>query len=275
MPTRAVYRSHIGRALGRDYYVSSTTTAASANAKEIVDSARTEHDDHWNGATARISSQDRPVLGGSGVDTNRSPIIYLDRALSGTPAISTNYELLKTWTFTDVDESIDDALANMYPYFYDPIDDITTIVEAANDIEYDLPATWKEVFAIERQIPNSNPVRYTRLARTVDYDIREAAASNIIILRYLPLVGRALRVFAKAIPSLGTTDASTSIHPWQVVVPGALHFLYAKGGNPDAGSLTQRWQQESARNLAIFEKRKQEFHMNRPATDLAYPIFSP
>ena len=272
--SRATYRAYLGRALGRSYYVSSATTAASANTNEIVDRSRTEHDDFWNGATSRISSQDVPVRGGAGVNTNRTPTIFLDRALTSIPAISTNYELLKTWSFTDTDAALDDALASMYPYFYDPVDDVATVVEVDGDIEYPLAATWKEITVIQREIAFSSPTRYGLLRAGYDYDIRQGPTADNIILRYLPTTGIKLRIFAKAIPTLGATDASTSIHPWQVVVPGAMHYLYAKGGNPDSGALSQRWEQEAQRALALFEKRKREFHINRPATDLAAPVIA-
>lgn len=272
--TRLQYRQHLGRALGKNYYVSSATTAISPSNREIVDAARTEHDQFWNGSTIRVASEDRMVAGGTGVNTNRTPTINLDRALSSTPGNAAPYEMVKSFSFLDMDEALDDALASMYPYFYDPVDDITTVIEIAGDIEYNLPATWMEITSVQRQVYGSSPTRYRPMAPGTEYVIGQDAAQNIIILRYTPYAGRVIRVFAKAIPTLGSTDASTSIHPWQVVVPGAMHYLYSKGGNPDAGSLSTRWEQEAQRALALFEKRKREFHMNRPATDLAIPVIS-
>lgn len=268
--SRAVYRSHIGRALGRGYYISSTTTANSANANEIVDAARTEHDDYWNGATVRIGADDRLLRGGAGVNTNRSPTLFVDRALTSTPQTGTAYEVLKTFTFTDVDEAIDETLASLWPQFYDPVDDTST-VEVSGDLEYGLPETWREVYAIDRQILNSSPTRYVPLS-SADYTFQDDPANGILILNYVPYAGTILRIYARAVPTLGSTDASTSIHPWQVVVPGALASLYAKGANADQGNLSAKFEQKAAQAAALFERRKQQFHQHRTANRLLYPV---
>ena len=272
--TRAQYRAHIGKALGRNYYIASTTTGTSADANEIVDAARTENDDFWNGATVRIGSDDRPLRGGAGVNTNRSPTLYVDRALSSRPQTGTAYEVLKTWTFTDVDEAIDDALASLWPQFYDPVDDITTVVEASGTLQYPLPATWMEVDLVQRQIVSSSPIRYRDLRLGFDYELRDDAASRVILLNYLPFAGTAVRIFAKAIPTLGATDASTSIHPWQVVVPGALAYLYQKGANADQGSLSQAFDRKALFYATQFEKRKVQFHQHRAASPIGFPVIA-
>lgn len=270
--TRASYRAHIGRALGRNFYYSGTTTGISANANEVVDSARTEHDDFFNGAYLRIGSDDRPLRGGAGVNTNRSPTLFVDRALSSTPQSGVAYEVLKTWSFTDVDEAIDDALASMYPYFYDPVDDATTVAEVTGTVQYALPATWQEIGLVQRKIADSSPVRYGDLIPGSDYDIRDDAASRVIILNYSPYTGLTVRIFAKAIPTLGSSDASTSIHPWQVVVPGALAWLYTKGANPDQGGLSRQFEQKAIQAQALFERRKQQLAQHHPAYPLAFPL---
>lgn len=233
--------------------------------------ARTEHDEHWNGATIRVGTADRPVRGGAGVNTGRTPTVFLDHDLPSTPAISTNYELLKAFTFTDVDEAIDNTLANMYPYFYDPVDDSTTVIEADSVLEYALPSTWREIYKVEREILNSSPTRYRHLSPG-EYLLREGPTTMVVILQYFPFTGVNLRFGARALPVLGTSDSASSIHPYQVVTPGALAYLYEKGGNPDAGNLSQRWVQEGQRQAAIFERRRREFHQNRETREGYYPL---
>ena len=269
--TRAQYRQHGGKALGRNYYLSSTTTSASSNANEILDSARTENDDFWNGATVRIGSDDRPLRGGAGVNTNRTPSLFVDRALSSTPGNGTAYEVLKTWTFTDFDEATDDSLASMWPHFYDPVDDIS-IIETAGQLQYTLPTTWMEIGLIQRQIVASNPARYRDMTAGYEYVVRDDPAGRVLILNYLPFAGTVIRIFARAIPTLGASDASTSIHPWQVVVPGMLAYLYQKGANADQGALSTSFDRKAVFYATLFEKRKAQFHQHRPAIPAAYPV---
>lgn len=265
MTTRQEYRQHAGRAIGRDYYASSTTTTASPDASTIVDVARTEHDTFWNGATLRISSQDRLVRGGAGANTGRSPTLTLDRDLTSTPSISTNYEIVKAFSFTDFDEALDDSLGNLWPYFFDPIDDTSTLT-VANTIEYALDANWREIYRVQMQLDTTTtPSRFRDLVPGQHYEIYTDPANMRLHLYNTPQPSLALRIFARAIPSISSNDASTSIHPHHVVVPGMLAYLYRKGANADAGALSQRWEAKAAQAQAVYERRRTVFHQPREA----------
>src|SRR5258706_11113472 len=271
MTTRAEYRAHIGKGLGRSYYVASTTTAGSANAGEIVDAARTENDDFWNGSYVRINGEDRPLRGGAGVNTNRSPSLFVDRALTTTPLTATPYEVTKVFSFTDYDEAIDDTFGRLYPYLYDPLDDKTTVTETAFVVEVALPATWRDMYFVEREVQGSNRVRYRRLMSS-EYEVRQDLLNQIFMMEYDSVTGIHLRFVGTSVPVLGSTDAAASIHPWQVVAPGALAYLYAKGANADQGALSTRWEQEAARAAVLFEQRRLRFVQARAARNLGYPL---
>ncbi len=269
--TRAQIRAHIGAALPFGYYVSSRTTAASSTNNEIIDAKRTEHDDFWRGATIRINSQDVPVRGGTGANTGRTPAILLDQSLTGAAGISTSYELLKGPTFTDIDE----ALADTWPYFFDAVDDTTTVALIADTVEYALPATWREVVRVEQQQYNTTPTRYGSLVPGQSFDVLEDAANPTLLLRFIPngsLVGLKLRIFARAIPSMGSGDASTTVHPYSVIVPGALAYLYRRGMGADEGTLSSHWAKKAEEQRGLFEERKRRFALTRRTHDTRFPI---
>src|SRR5437773_3199564 len=62
----------------------------------------------------------------------------------------------------------------------------------------------------------------------------------------------------------GVQTCALPIYPWQVVVPGALAYLYTKGANADQGSLSQQFTQKAVAAAALFERRKAQFHQHRP-----------
>lgn len=276
--SRAQLRAHAGKQLPRGYYVSGTTTVAATLNTEIIDANRTENDDYWNGAVARVGTEDRPLRGGAGASTTITPKVFTDVAFTSAVALSTNYEILKGWSFQQFDEAIDDTLMDSWPYFFDSVDDLGVTVTLADQvIEYALPATWRHVQQIEMQIAASVPTRYQALMPGYAYNIDEQAASLSLRLRFIPtgsLVGLKLRIKAHAIPTLAAADSSTTVHPYHVLVPGILANLYRQGVNPDEGALQTRLARQADLMQALFEKRLHRFAIARAPVDTKIPFVS-
>ena len=272
--TRLALRGHAGKLLPQGWYVSSTSTAAATRNNEILDATRTENDDFWNGAYARITGQiDSRVRGGAGASTGRTPSVLLDQNLASVVAISTNYELLKGWSFAQFDEAIDDALGDSWPYLFDAVDDTSTLL-VDQQIEYPLTATWRQVVQVEQEIFNTTPTRYQLLVPGTGYDIDETASALSLRLRFIPsgsLVGLKLRIKARAIPTLGSADASATVHPWQALTPGILANLYRSGPNPAEGALSTRWEKRADAMQALFERRLHRYAITRTPVDTKIP----
>lgn len=255
--TRAQFRTHIGKALGRRYYVSSTTVGTST-ATQVVDTKRNEARSEWDGAEILVGS-DRVTVRGSEPSSGR---IYLDRALSGgAPATGTAYELLKGWTFNDIDEATDWAHANCYPALYLPVNDTATTETTGTSI-YALTESWRSITQVRREVDGSaNPIEYEVLFEGNDYFLRHGTAGLVYEANYTTKTGINLHFIGRGILTIDSSDASTSLAPWQVIVPGALHYLYDKGINADESVMTQRLDQEAQRQLQLFEEAKKTYRM--------------
>lgn len=252
---RSDFRARIGRALGRRYYVTSTTTGTSTT-KELVDSTRTEARNEFDGAAILISSQ-KTLVRVTEPNTGR---IFLDTALSGAPASGTSYEMVKGFNFEDFDDAIDYAHAEAYPHFYLPVDDTATL-ELASTTIYALAEAWRKIDRILREDKGSSPVTYSPLTpgRNFDYELRAGAAGLTLELFYTPEANRKLRIVGKGILTIAAADASSSIVPWQVIVPGALAYLYDKGINSDEAQLSKAFADEAEKQYAHFERAKRKY----------------
>lgn len=277
--TRKTYRSHIGRALGRNYWDLSTV-AANCTTDKLFDTKRTEYPAFWDGASLKIGTEEVYVRGGGGSINTGTGIIYLDRALSGAPAAATEYEILKGWTFADVDEGIDFAFGECYPEFFLPVIDTTVAVEVANQIVYPLTSTWKKIISVEReQIAGQTPAWYQMLYEGRDYTLGVNGSGQITIeIVFTPEAGRKMRVRAQAAASVAAGDASQATYdiPWQVITPGALAYLFDKGLSADemGQGLRQKFDEEAARESALFEKRKVQYRPKQQVRRAAFPIIS-
>lgn len=258
--TRALFRTHVGRGLGRNYFVSSTTTGIST-ANEIVDTARTEYEGHWAGSAIYVASATAPrtALVRGNATTGR---LFLDTDLGSAPASGSVYELYKGFALAIFDEAIDWAHGECYPDLYGPVDDSTTVSETTA-LTYTLPEAWRDIVQVRREVTGTNPVRYERMLRGFEYDIRQGTAGLVLQLNYIPLSGTKLHVVGRSIPTLGTADSDTSLLPWQVITPGALAYLYENGSNPDELAVGQKFAQEAQKQLALFERAKQRYAMPR------------
>jgi hypothetical protein len=255
--TRAQFRTHIGKALGRRYYASSTTTGTST-VNELVDSKRTEHRSEWDGAAILISGQRTLVRGGQ----PESGRLLLDTDLSSPPATGTAYELLKGWTFDDLDEAIDWAHAEAWPHLFLPVDDTAT-VEVASQNVYALAEAWRSITRILRQDKDSAPTTYSELRPGHDYELRAGAAGFSLELFYTPEAGRKLRVVGRSLLTIGAADASSSTAPWQVITPGSLAWVYDKGADAAEDALRRTFEEEAGKKLAEFEAAKRRYTMPR------------
>lgn len=282
MTTRKQYRHKVGRALGRNYWDVSTV-GASATANEIPDAKRTEYPAFWDGASLKVVGSDEVYLrGGGGSIRTGTGKLYTDRALSGgAPAQGVEYEVLKGWTFADVDEALEWSFDQSYPEFFTPISDTSTAVEVANTISTTLPATWKHIAQVRREaVKGATPAFYEPLYEGRDFRIGYAATGALTLeLLFTPEAGRKIWVLGRAAPTLASGDAGTGTPdiPWQVIVPGALHYLFDKGINADdvGGALTKRFESEAAIQLSLFEKRKTEFRMKPMQVRRAsFPVIS-
>ena len=253
---RTAYRQHIGRALGRSYWVESTATSTAATADEVIDTARTEPPDTWDGATILVGTSEATVRG-SDPKTGR---LFLDSLLGGgATASATAYKLLKGFTITDLDEAIDWAFSECYPHVFDPINDNTTVEEVTNTLTYTLTEAWRDITEVRREVRGANPTDYATLPRSW-YEIRQGTAGlQFEAIAYTPETGINLWFIGKAIPTLAAAAASTSLLPWQLVVPGALSWLYEKGTDPSESALSARFAQEAQKQLALFEAAKMRY----------------
>jgi len=275
---RSEFRQRVGRALGRNFYDISTT-ANGSTANQIVDPKRTERPAHWDGAAIKVGTEAEVfVRGGGGSINTGSGIIYLDRALTGSPANGTSYEIVKGWTMQDLADAIDWAHKNTWPHFYLPILDTTTVTEAANTISYTGAAAWQAITRVSREeIKGGVPAWYTEIIEDTDYRIvLDSTGSLVIELLYTPEAGRKVKVEGKQWMSIGSTDASTSIVPWEVIVPGALHYLYEKGISPDQMNAAMRaaFDKEAEKQLNLFKTRCVEFRMRSPRRRATFPFIS-
>ncbi|MGH2384531.1 MAG: hypothetical protein ACRDGB_05705 [Candidatus Limnocylindria bacterium] len=266
--TRADFRARIGRALGRRYYAKSTTTGTST-VNQIVDSRRTEHAREWDGASILVAGAETLVRGSEPSDGR----LFLDSDLGSAPISGTEYELLKGFTFQDMADGIDWAHAEAYPQLYAAVDDTATTETAGVNV-IALNESWRDILRILREDAQSSPETYSLLqeGRHLDYELRQGPAGLNLELFYAPETGRKLRVVARALLTIGAADASTSVAPWQVIVPGALAYLFEKGVNPDEGDLSRRFEQEAEKQLGIFEREKVRYAMWREPRKARLPL---
>ena len=281
MTTRQEYRHKVGRSLGREYWDVSTVGSGSTTT-EIVDARRTEFPAFWDGASLYVDGlAEVPLRGGGGAIRSASGKLYTDRALSGTPSAATQYEVLKGWTFADMDDALDWAFANAYDEFFTPINDSSTVSETENVLSVTLTATWKSVTAVRRErTKDASPAFYDPMIEGKDYRIGHAA-TGALTLEWLkaPVTGYNIQIVGKGLPTLasGDTGAGTPDIPWQVIVPGAKHYLFDKGISADllGSKVAKKFQDAALQELALFEKRKTEYRM-RPLTvrRVSFPVIT-
>lgn len=264
--TRLAFRQDVGGALGRRYYQTGTITATST-VNEIVDAKRTENRDEWDGASVYFTGLAAPaeaVVRGGGADAGR---MFLDSDLGAVPSIGAGYELLKGFTFTDLNAAIDYGHRNAYSALYDALDDDTTVTETVGTIKYPLDVTWRRIAQVRRQISGSIPTRWEELIPGYHYTLRRSAAQLVYEANYDPkTTGLRLHFTGEKVPSLGSADNATSELPLEVVRPAALAWLYSKGANPDEGQMDDRFQKEAEIQMQLAEKAKQDFRMPRQPT---------
>lgn len=266
---RSVFRTHIGRALGRRYFASSTTTGTSTTT-QLVDSLRTDDADEWDGATVYVASATAPKTAiVRGTSEGR---IFLDTPLGSAPASNSPYLLLKGFTLDDYDEGIDFAHAESWPQLYLPVNDKTTFIETTGTIEYALTEAWRDITKVRRELVNSSPLRYQDLVEGADYEIRMGTAGLVYEAKYDPVTGANLHFIGKATLTISSADADTSLAPWQVITPGALAWLYEKGANPDEAALATRFAQEAQKQMALFEAAKQRYAFPRSRRTAMVPM---
>lgn len=262
--SRLTFRQEIGRAIGRRYYQASTLTGTST-VNELVDSKRTESRSEWDGASVYVSSATSPnetIVRGSSDGR-----IFLDTDLGSVPAISSAYELLKGWTFGDMNEAINFSHRGAYPALYDPLDDDTTVTETVGIVKYTLDLTWRRIASVRRKINGSNPVRYETLVPGYHYDLRRSGTGWVYEPLYDPdITGLNLHFNGEKIPTIGSTDASTSEMPIEVVLPSALYWLYTKGANPDEAAMSARFDQEAQMQAQMAQVAKDRYRMPRQRT---------
>jgi len=262
MTTRAQYRESIGRQLGRSYYAKSTLNAATASTTTtLLDPARTENPDYWNGSSVFIGGVERMVMGGtSKQDAISNAGIYLDRPLAGVPALATPYELLKGWQFADMHEGIDRAHTLSYPYLFDTQ---TVLVNEAADTENVVASAagnWRNIGEVNRM--DIGATRYRPLREGYDYKWRVSGGQWLLLPMYTTELGAVLQFIADVPMSFAPGDDTTqSIANIDLIVAGALWWLYDKGANPDEAALQDKWSRESDKWASRFEALKHQFAM--------------
>src|SRR3990167_238733 len=263
---RSAIRALIGNGLARGYYVSSTLTALSTT-RQLIDSKRVEEREFWNGASLKISSQEVRVSGGSGEGR-----LYLDGTLTGAPASATAYEMVKGWTIADMDRGIDEALRWGYPWIYLPVNDRATNSETTGTTEITLTATWKEIKYVRREIVGSSPQRWIILVEGRDYTIRVGTSGALVFeMLYDPVTGTDLHFIGESIMTLAAADASTCAADDQVIIEGALWWLYKKGIQPDEPSLSASFDQKASEHQTLFTAARAQSAMPRETRPVQTP----
>lgn len=261
--TRSAYRAAAGKRCGRGLYVSSTTTGTST-VNEIVDTTRTEFPAAFDGSTIYFSGVTAPKVA---LVRGSDPVgrIFLDTDLGSVPASLSAYELFKGLTLADYDDAIDWAFADAFPHFYLPIND-RTVTETAGTSTITLAESWREISQVRRQIVGSTaPVQYEVLTEGTDYLLRQGATGLEYEATYTTVTATKLHFAGRGIATLGSTDASTGIAPLQLIVPGALAYLYGKGSNADELSMGQKFDAKHKEAMALFEQAKIRYRL-RPQT---------
>lgn len=259
--TRAVFRERIGDVLGRRYYVASTTTGTST-VNEIVDSTRTEYAAEWDGATIYVSSVTAPktaLVRGTSVGR-----IFLDTDLGSAPANGSAIEMVKGFTFDDLNDAIDYGHQASYPYLWLPVTDKTTVTETTGTDEYTLPEAWRVIHEVRRQqVGTSSPVEYSTLRLGIDYELFWGTAGLVYRALNTTATGTKLWFIGEGYATIGASDASTSIANLEIVKHGALYWLYDKGVNPDEAALKESFQKEAEKEMALWDDAKRRFGIPR------------
>ncbi len=263
---RSALRELVGDSLGRGYYAKSTAQPGST-ASRIVDTKRVEFEASWEGAALLISGEEAVV-------TSNDPdgSLYLAAALAGgAPANGTSYELLRGWTFKDLNRALGEALARCYPWLYEPLNDRTTVTEAADTYLYTLNVAWKKVTQIRRKVPNSSPEQWQDWLEGREYVLRRAASGALELeLRVTPIAGNPLWVIGEKAITLASGDSATCPADDQVIVDGALWWLFDKGPDP-AEAQQSRWTPKAERQWQMFQQSRITFAMERPPDRVKVP----
>lgn len=265
MPTRAQYRESIGRQLGRSYYAKSTTNPTYAcTTTNVLDALRTENTDYWDGAAIFILGVERLVNGSTpNEDALTHAGLFLNTALPSIPGVGVNYELLKGFSFADVHEAIDRAHTLSYPYVYDT--QTTLVAETANveNLIASAAGNWRNISEVNRlDVGSPAPGRYHGLRENYDYTWRVEQGQWRFIPHYTTEVGATLQFVADVpLSFFPSDDTTTSIANLDLIVAGALWWLYDKGANPDEGALQDKWSRESDKWATRFEMLKHQFSM--------------
>ena len=268
--SRQDLRAAIGKELGRSLYLRSVTTGVATTTENLIDTKRSEDAAYWDGAALYTQGQETVLRGGQGHDNSLvDPQLFFDRPITLVQSGQT-YELLKGWDFGSMNGAIDDAVGALWPELYDPVDDDTTL-EVDGNLEYGLAPQWRDIIYVERQLVGTNPARFERLVLGYHYTIRQDPLNQLYIARYLPKNGVILRFVGWAIPQIGSSDAAETVHPKEVIVAGALAYLYEKGPQADQTAIAPGWERKAALWRDLYEKRKAKFAMSREAYDNLVP----
>lgn len=272
MSTRATYRQLIGGALGRFYYVKSTTTAVGGTTY-LIDKKRTEEPDFWNGGSCLVNGEVVPIRGGQGIDnTLADPQVMLDFAASGAIGNAVNYELVKGWTFDDLNASIDHSLAMCYPYIFTTFD--LTVAEITNTADYDLTGSsaWRHIAWVKRQWESLSPTQWWVMQDGFHYDIeRKTDGTMRLSTKYAAKTGVSFRIHGDQVLTLAAADASTSFVDDDLVVAGALAWLFQKGSNADEAALSGPFKDKAAQHRQNFEMLKRQFAIPREQSKVKRP----
>lgn len=262
MTTRLQYRKAIGKQLGRSYYVNSTThPTVACTTTTIFDAARTENPKFWEGASLLVGGVERLVNGGAPVNNaSVTPALYLDRALAVAPGLSVAYELLKGFLFDDMHEGIARAHTLAYPYLYDTQ---TTLVSETADVENlvaSAAGNWRNIAEVNRK--GVGETRYVPQREGYHYKWRIEGGTWRFLPQYTTQVGAELQFIADVPRTFDPGDDVTdSIASIDLIVAGALWWMYDKGANPDEATVQDRWAKEADKWSTIFELRKRQYAM--------------
>jgi hypothetical protein len=271
--TRIALRALVGARLGRRYYVTAVTTGTST-VNRILDTKRTEPADEWDGSTIYFTAGTAPkealVKGGA----PENGYLFLDTDLGSVPSVGATYEILKGYSITDLNDAIDWALAESYPALYLPVNDFAT-AEVTGTSLYSLAEAWRSITQVRRKISgSSSPVQYEVLSEGNDYFLRHGTAGLVYEANYTTETGITLHFTGRGYPTLDAADASTTIVPSQLIVHGALAYLYDKGSSADEVSMGQKFEQEAQKHLQLFERAKSTYRMRPQRITASFPRMS-
>lgn len=264
---RSALRPLVGGELGRGYYANSTLQAGSTTT-ELVDIKRVEFDGAWEGATVFIpSTGDEAVVAGND-PTGR---LFLAQPLSGAPG-TIAYEILKGWTFTNLNRALGQACSWAYPWAFAVINDAVTKTETSLVPVIALDAAWRKITKIRRQVgTTTTPILWVDLVEGVDYEIRQGAAGLEYESRGSPITGTKLWFMGEGLATIAAPEVSTAARvDDEIIIAGAAWWLYKLGPDP-AEAAPGRWEKKAEAQWAMFQGACRKFGIPREAGKILSP----